>query len=87
MIGSESRNFGEALAGNWLEMNASLTYLAGLYTLNCIYVFFTGELKSERSVGSLELTGNFTLSSISSDYCSKEDIITLGSIRRLKFSV
>ena len=40
MIGSESRNFGEALSSNWLEMNESLTYLAGLYTLNCIYVFF-----------------------------------------------
>lgn len=53
-----------------------------------LYLCFpTVELKSERSVGILELTGNFTLSSISSDYCSKADIITLRSIRRLKFSV
>ena len=50
-----------------------------------LYLCFpTVELKSERSVGILELTGNFTLSSISSDYCSKADIITLTSIRRLK---
>lgn len=53
-----------------------------------LYLCFpTVELKSERSVGILELTGNFTLSSISSDYCSKADIITLTSIRRWKFSV
>ena len=55
------------LAGNWLVLDVfSRTLQIELYLC-----FSTVWLKSERSVGSLELTGNFTLSSISSDYCSK----------------